>query len=112
MSQTSRQTGLPAVVDGATRILIVGNFPSEQSLAARQYYANPRNQFWKILGGLLNVEIGREYAERIKAIQSCGIGLWDVVGSCEREGSMDSAIEEPVFNDFEGGMRDFPRIKV
>jgi hypoxanthine-DNA glycosylase len=81
-------------------VLILGSFPSAASLAAQQYYAHPQNQFWRILGAVIEQplkEMG--YAARLAAVQAAGIGIWDVFASCERSGSLDSAIREAQPND-------------
>lgn len=66
--------------------------PGEASLAAGQYYAHPRNQFWPILGALLGFEPGIPYAQRVRAVGEARIAVWDVLQSCERPGSLDSRI--------------------
>jgi len=94
-------TGLVPVLDSRTRILILGSFPGAASLAAQQYYAHPRNALWPILSELTGEELaGMPYAERLPRLLAHGIGLWDVLGACEREGSLDSAIRKPAANDF------------
>jgi hypoxanthine-DNA glycosylase len=94
-------TGLAPVLDSRTRILILGSFPGAASLAAQQYYAHPRNALWPILSALTGEELtGMPYAERLPRLLAHGIGLWDVLGACEREGSLDSAIRKPAANDF------------
>ena len=85
--------GFPPVVDERARTLIVGSFPSAQSLAAGQYYANPRNAFWSITGELYGFEATAPYDRRLAALQSHGVALWDVLLACRRVGSADSAIE-------------------
>lgn len=93
--------GLAPVVDPATRILILGSFPGAASLAAQQYYAHPRNQFWKLVGALVGEDLYcLPYAERLPRLLAHGVGLWDVLAACEREGSLDSAIRKPAANDF------------
>ncbi len=92
-------TGLAPVIDPRARVLILGSFPSTASLAAQQYYAHPQNQFWRILGAVLDLplkELG--YADRIAAVQAAGIAIWDVFASCERAGSLDTAIRDAVPN--------------
>ena len=92
--------GLPPVIDARARLLILGSFPSAASLAARQYYAHPRNQFWRILGEVLEQPLKEmDYPARIAAVQAAGIGIWDVFASCERAGSLDSAIRDARPND-------------
>lgn len=94
-------TGLAPVLDSSTRILILGSFPGAASLAAQQYYAHPRNALWPILSALTGEDLaGMPYAERLPRLLAHGIGLWDVLGACEREGSLDSAIRKPAANDF------------
>jgi hypoxanthine-DNA glycosylase len=94
-------TGLAPVLAPATRILILGSFPGAASLAAQQYYAHPRNQLWPILSALTGDDLaGLPYAERLPRLLAHGFGLWDVLGACEREGSLDSAIRKPAANDF------------
>lgn len=85
--------GFPPVVDARAKVMILGSFPSAQSLATGQYYANPRNAFWSIAGELFGFEPGAPYDARLAALQSREVALWDVLGSCRRIGSADSAIE-------------------
>lgn len=96
------QFGLPPVIDRHTRVLVLGSFPGEASLAARQYYAHPRNQFWRLLGALLDEPLPElPYAERLTRVLAHRVGIWDVLGACVREGSLDSNIRHPQANDFE-----------
>jgi hypoxanthine-DNA glycosylase len=95
-------TGLAPVLDADTRILVLGSFPGATSLATGQYYAHPRNQFWKLIGALVGEDLyGLPYAERLPRLIAHRIGLWDVLAACEREGSLDSAIRKPAANDFD-----------
>ena len=97
----TRHIGLAPVIDTCTRILILGSFPGAASLAAAQYYAHPRNLLWPILSHLTGEDLaGMPYAERLPRLLDHGFGLWDVLGACEREGSLDSAIRAPAANDF------------
>ena len=95
----------------ACRVLVLGSFPSEASLAAGQYYAHPQNRFWTIMGEILQADLrALPYRRRIAAVNAAGIGIWDVYGSCLRQGSLDSAIREPLFNDFASLRRRAPGI--
>lgn len=99
---TAPLTGLAPVIDSNTRILILGSFPGAASLAAQQYYAHPRNALWPILSALTGEDlVSLPYADRLPRLLAHGFGLWDVLGACEREGSLDSAIRNPAANDFE-----------
>jgi hypoxanthine-DNA glycosylase len=81
-------------------VLILGSFPSTASLAAQQYYAHPQNQFWRILGAVIGQPLKEmEYPDRIAAVRAAGIAIWDVFASCERAGSLDTAIRDALPND-------------
>jgi len=99
---TAPLTGLAPVIDSRTRILILGSFPGAASLAAQQYYAHPRNGFWRLVSALVDEDLAAlPYAARLPRLLAHRFGLWDVLGACEREGSLDSAIRNPAANDFE-----------
>jgi hypoxanthine-DNA glycosylase len=88
-----RRRGLPPVIDANARVLILGSFPSEASLAARQYYAHPRNHFWPILGAILDEPLAQlAYADRLSRVRAHRIAIWDTIVACERAGSLDAAI--------------------
>jgi double-stranded uracil-DNA glycosylase len=97
----STKTGLVPVVNEHTKTLIFGSFPGEISLAVQQYYGNPHNAFWKIMGDIIGEHlVGMPYEKRLERLLAHKIGLWDVYDACEREGSLDSAIRKGVHNDF------------
>lgn len=92
-ASTAFKRCFPPVVNAATRLLILGSLPGERSLAAGQYYANPGNDFWRLVGAVIGVDLPLlGYQERLRALQAHGIGLWDVIAQAERVGSLDSAI--------------------
>ncbi|HET8877477.1 MAG TPA: DNA-deoxyinosine glycosylase [Casimicrobiaceae bacterium] len=85
--------GLPPVIAADARVLILGSFPSEASLAAAQYYAHPRNHFWPILGDVLREPLAQlPYAERLARVKAHRVAIWDTIVACERSGSLDAAI--------------------
>lgn len=100
-SQPSLLTGLPAVIDNKTEILILGSFPGAASLTAQQYYAHPRNQFWRLISALIAEDlVALSYTDRLGKLLSHRIGVWDVIAACSREGSLDNAIRQAQHNDF------------
>ena len=105
--------GLPPVIGPDIRMLILGSFPGAASLAAQQYYAHPRNQLWPLLSALCGDDLaGLPYAERLPRLLAHGIGLWDVLNACERQGSLDANIRNAAANDF-ARLRDLcPQLRV
>lgn len=104
--------GLAPVVSPDTRLLVLGSFPSVASLNAGGYYAHPRNHFWPLLSALWGIELrAMPYEQRLGVVRERGLGIWDVYASCQREGSLDSAIREPQFNDFSACKRHTPRLE-
>ena len=94
--------GLAPIVDDGAQALVLGNMPSVMSLGAQQYYANPRNAFWSITAEVFGFDASAPYAVRVAALKANGIAVWDVLRSCRRIGSLDSAVEPDsmVANDF------------
>jgi len=92
--------GLAPVIDADTRLVVLGSFPGAASLAAQQYYGHPRNLLWRLLSALWDEDlVALAYPRRLDALRRHRVGLWDVYRSCEREGSLDSAIRAPVPNE-------------
>lgn len=88
------------VVDARTRVLVLGSLPGEESLARSQYYANPRNHFWRLIGAVTGTDLAAlPYEERLRALLGKRVGLWDTVGSATRRGSLDGAIRDHRTND-------------
>jgi hypoxanthine-DNA glycosylase len=104
--------GLAPVVGRAPRLLILGSFPGEASLAQARYYAHPRNQFWPILGAVLGEPLADlPYRGRLTRLRVHGIGLWDVLAACSREGSLDADIRSAQANDFHALLAVLPRLR-
>src|ERR1700761_9622527 len=105
--------GFPPVVDNDTHTIILGSFPGEASLAATQYYAHPRNQFWRLVGAGPGEASLHEipYDQRLIRVLAHGIGIWDVLDACHREGSLDSAIRHAQPNDFASLREHAPQLK-
>ncbi len=106
-----KASGLPPVVDAGIDTLVLGSFPSAASLAHAQYYAHPRNHFWPLLGAILGEPLPQmPYAERLSCLLAHRIGVWDVIGRCMREGSLDSAIRDATTNAFAPLLAASPRL--
>lgn len=85
----------PPVVDDRTRVLLLGSLPGEASLERGQYYAHPRNQFWRLVGAAAGIDlVSLAYEDRLEALLDARVGLWDVVASARRRGSLDAAIRD------------------
>lgn len=101
----------PAVADEQTTRMIIGSMPGVASLNAGQYYAHPRNAFWKIAAELFGAAYSFEsYDAKLSLLLENGVGLWDVFASCDRDGSLDSDIRNAVANDFESFLKFHPKI--
>lgn len=84
--------GFPPVSDERARVLILGSLPGQRSLQLRQYYGQPRNAFWGIMGRLFNAGPELPYAERTQRLVDSRVALWDVCAAAHRPGSLDSSI--------------------
>jgi double-stranded uracil-DNA glycosylase len=102
------------IASESARILILGSMPGVMSLAAKQYYAHPRNSFWKIMSAILGFPETAAYEQRIAALKHAGIALWDVLHSCVREGSLDADIEagSAKANNIQALLRRHPGIEI
>jgi hypoxanthine-DNA glycosylase len=104
--------GLPPIARPDARLFILGSLPGDASLAARRYYAHPRNQFWRLLGHAVGEELHElAYEKRLERLAARGIGLWDVVASANRPGSLDQAIREAEHNRIGELLHDFPNLR-
>ncbi len=93
-------------------MLILGSLPGEASLAMGQYYAHPRNAFWRLMDVVTNREISSlAYDNRLQVMKAARIGLWDVIASAERSGSLDRAIRSPQAADLRGLVATLPELR-
>ena len=107
----SVKAGLPPIARSDARLFILGSLPGDASLAAQAYYAHPTNQFWRLLGSAIGEELqSLPYEERLETLARHGIGLWDVIASADRPGSLDQAIRLAEHNRIEELLRDFPEL--
>lgn len=102
----------PPVATSDAAVLILGSMPGAASLAARQYYAHPRNAFWPIMEALFAISPALPYQDRLSALAGRRVALWDVMASCVRPGSLDSSIVKTSVtpNDFTAFFRTHQKI--
>jgi hypoxanthine-DNA glycosylase len=102
---SERLIGFEPIIDKNVHTLILGTFPGIESLHLNSYYGNSKNHFWDVLYHCLDPTCpphslvrknSRE--ERYAFILKNGIGIWDIVQSCERIGNKDANIKNPIFN--------------
>lgn len=110
MEKTDRITSFDPIFDSECRILILGSMPGGESLRRRQYYAHPRNRFWRILFELFDTATINEYEGKKDFLLRNNIALWDVAKSCNRTGSLDSNMKEVVVNDMDVFLKSSPGI--
>jgi hypoxanthine-DNA glycosylase len=105
--------GLPPAVAPDARVLLLGSFPGEESLRQSQYYAHPRNQFWRLLGDILALPLhDLPYSQRLQRLAKLRIGVWDIITHCERAGSLDGDIRNAALSQFEWLRDHAPRLEV
>ena len=101
----------PPIADASARILVLGTMPSVESLRQGFYYAHPRNAFWRIMAEIFGEELPVSMEKKKSLLLRNGIALWDTLRSCEREGSLDSAIQRPEPNDIPALLAECPDIR-
>ena len=101
----------PPIADASARILVLGTMPSVESLRQGFYYAHPRNAFWRIMAESFGEELPVSMEDKKSLLLRNGIALWDTLRSCEREGSLDSAIQRPEPNDIPALLAECPYIR-
>lgn len=104
--------GLPPIAPRDARLFILGSLPGDASLSAARYYAHPRNNFWRLLGGVIDEDLqALDYGQRLERLAAHRIGLWDVVASAKRRGSLDQAIREAGHNPLSDYFSTFPELQ-
>ena len=102
------------IANKSAQVIVLGSMPGTQSLKANQYYAHPRNVFWRIMAEIFGFSVELPYESRVDALKDSGVALWDVLHACVRVGSLDSAIETGTRlpNDFAAFFKQHPNIKL
>lgn len=111
MSATPVLQGLAPIENPHACVLILGSMPGAASLLAGQYYAHARNRFWPLMGELVGATPQLPYSQRVQRLREAGMTLWDVIASCERAGSLDSAIRNETANDFATFFASHPAVR-
>lgn len=109
----NRKSAFAPVAAPDASVLILGSLPGDASLNAAQYYAHPRNAFWRLVGAVIGVPdlAAMAYELRLAAVQDQGIALWDTVASARRQGSLDSAIQDAAAADLAGLVARLPLLR-
>ena len=106
------KAGLPPIARPDARLFVLGSLPGDASLAARRYYAHSTNQFWRLLGTAMGEDLASlGYELRLERLARRRIGLWDVIASASRRGSLDQAIRDAQHNRIEHLLHDFPDLR-
>lgn len=110
MSNETLDHPFKPIVFKDTKTLILGSFPSIKSFENNFYYGHPRNQFWKILEAVTGYPVNNR-DQKIWLLKECRLGLWDMIGSCQRDNSLDSSLEDEVVNDIPALLSAYPSIE-
>lgn len=85
--------------DTKSKILILGSFPSVKSREQMFFYGHPQNRFWRVIADVFETSVPQTIEEKRDLLLSSGVAVWDVIASCDIEGSSDSSIKNVVAND-------------
>ena len=104
--------GLPPIARSDARLFLLGSLPGDASLAAGRDYAHPTNQFWRLLGAAIGEDLAAlDYERRLERLADRRVGLWDVIASATRPGSLDQAIRDAAHNRVAHLLRDYPELR-
>ena len=108
----SVKSGLPPIARSDARLFVLGSLPGDASLTAQRYYAHPTNQFWRLLGQVIGAELhSLSYERRLERLAERRVGLWDVIASATRRGSLDQSIRLAEHNRIQHLFQDFPDLR-
>ena len=103
---------IPPVYNKNSQILILGSFPSVKSREGRFFYHHKQNRFWKVLSTIVNDVLPETIDEKKDFLLKNHIAVWDVIASCDIEGSSDSSIKNAVPNNFSDILKAAPIRKI
>lgn len=103
---------IPPVYDDRSKILILGSFPSVKSREGQFFYHHKQNRFWKVLSTIVNDVLPETIDQKKDFLLKNHIAVWDVIASCDIEGSSDSSIKNAVPNDFSDILKAAPIRKI
>lgn len=112
MTSGQFKTSFPPISNDQTEVLILGTLPGDRSLLSGEYFAHPRNRFWKIIAAITGSRIPDNYSEKCNLLYGNGIGVWNVLHKAERKGSLDTAILNEVPNDIPSFIAKHQKLKV
>ena len=109
---SGRAQAFGPALDRRARLLVLGSLPGAESLRRGEYYAHPRNAFWRLIGAVVGTELAAlPYPARLEALREARVGLWDVIASAVRPGSGDAAIRDAVHADLAGLVARLPELR-
>ncbi len=112
MTTSLSSVAFDAITNAQTRVPVLGSLPGQRSLDERRYYAHPQNQFWRLMAGVVGIDlVSLGYRDRLDALLRSGIGLWDVIASAQRVGSLDSAIRAADHRDLRAMIATLPALR-
>ncbi|MDR1718758.1 MAG: DNA-deoxyinosine glycosylase [Dysgonamonadaceae bacterium] len=107
----NKKSSFAPLVEHDSEILILGSLPGEVSLAAVEYYAHPRNRFWKMLATVFAEPQPQDYDEKKSLLRRHRVALWDMAKTAFREGSLDSDMSDVIVNEVDKLIDKHPTIK-
>ena len=102
------QHPIAPVYDEHSNILILGSFPSVKSREQGFFYGHPQNRFWRVLAAVYGNQVPQTVEEKKAFLLQSGVAVWDVIASCEIQGSADSSIKDVVPTDLSGILAQAP----
>lgn len=111
-SSTYTKKSFAPISNSETTILILGTMPGDKSLELGEYYGHARNRFWKIIATITNNDLPITYSDKKRLLLKSKIGVWDVINTANRKGSLDSAIQDVVQNNLDNFITKHKNLKV